>query len=418
MVRDGAARDRRPARRRAGHEGVRHPVRARPARLRGRVRAPDLAQRVPARAERRLCARADAPHRSAPLRRARRAGALGVRAPTQGAAALARGGRRTGRHPRGGARGARGHGPPGRRARRDAQPRGVRPARARAGAASVEVSRRVRRRSSTSACTWPAPPRRAARDPLGVPADHAGRRAHDGATPPAERTRSSAPASRARTSRPPRWPPFASASAGTGRRCGSRSRSTSRSSAGLGGGSADAAAVLRLAAAASGIAAVAAPSWPTSRCRSAPTCRRSSAPHRARDRSRRGGRAARRRATVRGVLLAGPRRAQHDRERLRARRRAGRWRGRVARGRRRRAPSTTTSRPRRSTSSPRRGVALALLRAAGASAALSCRARGRRRSACSTTPPRPPTASPSGWRGLTAAFESAPAGYADVRSAS
>ena len=72
-MRDGAARDRRPARGLAGHQGLRHPVRARAARLRGGVRAPDLAQRLPPAAERRLGARAAAPHR---------AGRVGRRSPT------------------------------------------------------------------------------------------------------------------------------------------------------------------------------------------------------------------------------------------------------------------------------------------------------------------------------------------------
>ena len=55
-------------------------------------------------AERRLRARAAAPHRARAVRRAGRAGARRVRAPAQGARALARGGRRAGRHPRGRAR--------------------------------------------------------------------------------------------------------------------------------------------------------------------------------------------------------------------------------------------------------------------------------------------------------------------------
>ena len=59
-------------------------------------------------AERRLRARADAPDRARAVRRAGRAGAGGVRAPAQGARALAGGGRRAGRHPGSGARGARG----------------------------------------------------------------------------------------------------------------------------------------------------------------------------------------------------------------------------------------------------------------------------------------------------------------------
>ena len=46
-----------------GTKALRNPLRAGPARLRGRGRAADLPQRVPAGAERRLRARADAPHR-------------------------------------------------------------------------------------------------------------------------------------------------------------------------------------------------------------------------------------------------------------------------------------------------------------------------------------------------------------------
>ena len=278
VVRDGAARDRGPARGRAGHEGVRHPLRAGPARLRGGVRAPDLAQRVPAGAERRLRARAAAPHR---------ARARPTSSPTLVRAAFAH---RRKALPRsleeaGGPAGVRaaarealeemGH-PPDARAE-TLSPARLRPARARAGAL------RLRSRDACAGEAQPlplrraAPPRRAARDPLGVPADHAGRRGRAGARPPAARTRSSARASRARTSRRAALAAFRDrfgwdgppvrvtiekhipVVGGTRRRLRRRRR---RAAAGRGR--------VRH-------RARRRPSWPTSRCRSAPTSRRSSA---------------------------------------------------------------------------------------------------------------------------------------------
>ncbi len=388
MTRDGAARDRGPAGGAAGHEGLRHPVRAGPARVRGRVRAPDLPQRVPAGAERRLrrscgCAaprprrptswptlvRAAFAHRRKALPRSleEAGGPAGVRAAA-----------------RDGARGAWGTRPTP--APRPSAPQDFVAARARAGAL------RLRSRDACAGEAQPLPvrrappPRRAARDPLGVPADHAGRRGHAGARPPVARTRSCARASSG--------PNLAAAALAAFRDRfgwdGPPVRVTIEKhipvSAGLGGGSADAAAVLRLAAAAS---------------RHAPAAGRAGRPRDVARRRRAVAASAPQPAlvtgagevveplparAVRGVLLAGPRRAQH-RERLRARRRAGPDA---------RRPSTDVDTDAFHNDLQAAAVDLEPEARRGARAAArggrdrgaACRAPGRRRSACSRTRPR------------------------------
>ena len=184
--------------------------------------------------------------------------------------------------------------------------------------------------------------------------------------------------------------------------------------AGLGGGSADAAAVLRLAAAASGLRPAGAeladlamslgadvPSQLDPRPALVTGAGEGVEPLAARSLARRAARRARR--------------AQHAAG-LRARRRA-----RARRASRSTAStptrSTTTSRPRRSTSSPRRGRALALL-ADGRRAAALVTGSGPAAFGLFEEPDAVARDLAERWRGLTAAFESAPAGYADVRSAS
>ena len=99
-----------------------------------------------------------------------------------------------------------------------------------------------------------------------------------------------------------------------------------------------------------------------------------------------------------------------------------------------RAPTSSTCRARRSTAStsdhihndlqaaalelePEAGRALGLLRAAGATAA-QLSGSGPAAFGLFEDPAAAAKALAGGWRGLTAAFESAPAGYAEVRSAS
>ena len=102
LVRDGAARGRRPLLRRAGDEGVRRRLRARPARGRAHGLPPRLAHGVPPAAERRLGARrVPAPRASGATSREREALVDGgVRAPPQDAPELARARRPRGRERR------------------------------------------------------------------------------------------------------------------------------------------------------------------------------------------------------------------------------------------------------------------------------------------------------------------------------
>ena len=416
-MRDGAARDRRPARRAAGHEGLRHAVGARPARLRREVRAPDLAQRLPARAERRLGARAAAPHRPRGVRRRSRTlvrAAFAHRRKALPRSLEEAGG--PGRRARGRvrARSRRWATRPTRAPRRSA-PRSSSSSRA-SWSASVEARDARAREAQPLPVRRAAARRRPARDLLAVPADHARRRgragvsrcrARRGRVPgrrgPEPRRRRAARLSRAlRLGR--------AAGAHHDREAHPGRRRPRRRLGRRGGGAAPGGAGLRA-------ARRPAPSSPSSRCRSAPTCRRSSsrgprsspAPARGVERLSRSDRVA-------GVLLTG-RGALSTAARLRrAPDELGLARRDVARRRRHRALLHNDLQARRSSSSPRPRSALELLRDAGA-ARRSCAARARPRSACSRPEPTP-RALAKRWRGLTAAFSRPRRATRDVRSAS
>ena len=237
LVRDGAARGRRPPLRRAADEGVRRGLGARAARDREDRLPPGLADGLPAAAERRLGARRvpprRAPGRYPAVKRARRGS---VRAPAQDAAELARARRlrvpRATRPPRS----RPSADPPSTRAEELAPdefvalPRRSRETRARAG----EAQPRARRR--------PEARRRQARGNDGAPADRprrpgrarARRRARASTASPG--TRSCRGAQRARRRAP------ASSRAGA-----ATIAKRIPSPPGLGGGSSDAATALRLA---------------------------------------------------------------------------------------------------------------------------------------------------------------------------
>ena len=147
-----------------------------------RVHRVDLAHRLPPGAERRLGARRARPHRPGGAARAARARARRVRAPPQGAGALARAGPGRGaRRARPRARGAAGARPPGRRARRAPGAGGV--PRAGGGAARDRAARRGAGEDQPLPLRGPDARRRPPRARDRLPVDRARRRGRARAAP-------------------------------------------------------------------------------------------------------------------------------------------------------------------------------------------------------------------------------------------